>query len=74
VINRYSHPTLAWVLDYWPVTIFLPSILLLIAVLALITRRWDEHDAAREMARRGANSAEAMEVADRVTLSEPTGG
>jgi hypothetical protein len=27
-----------WVLDYWTVTIFLPSVLLLIALLAVITR------------------------------------
>jgi hypothetical protein len=27
-----------WILDYWTVTIFLPAVLLLIAVLAVITR------------------------------------
>jgi hypothetical protein len=27
-----------WVLDYWTVTIFLPSVLLLIVLLAVITR------------------------------------
>jgi hypothetical protein len=27
-----------WILDYWTVTIFLPTVLLLIAVLAVITR------------------------------------
>jgi len=43
---KYSHPALAWILDYWTVTIFLPSILLLIAVLALVTHRWDGRDAA----------------------------
>ena len=41
---KYSHPTLALILDYWPVTIFLPAILLLIATLALITRWWDRRD------------------------------
>jgi hypothetical protein len=46
VINRYSHPTFAWILDYWPSTIFLPTILLLLVVLALITRSWAERDAA----------------------------
>jgi hypothetical protein len=30
-----------WVLDYWTVTIFLPSVLLLIALLAFITRLAD---------------------------------
>ena len=27
-----------WILDYWTVTIFLPAVLLLIVVLAIITR------------------------------------
>jgi hypothetical protein len=27
-----------WILDYWTVTIFLPAVLLLIVVLAVITR------------------------------------
>jgi hypothetical protein len=31
----------AFILDYWPATLFLPSVLLLIAALALITRWWD---------------------------------
>ena len=41
---KYSHPTLALILDYWPITIFLPAILLLIAALALVTRWWDRRD------------------------------
>jgi len=41
---KYSHPTLALILDYWPVTIFMPAILVLIATLALITRWWDRRD------------------------------
>ena len=41
---KYSHPTLALILDYWPVTIFMPAILLLIATLALVTRWWDRRD------------------------------
>ena len=43
---KYSHPTLALVLDYWPITIFAPAILVLIATLALITRWWDGRDQA----------------------------
>ena len=43
---KYSHPTLALVLDYWPITIFTPAILVLIATLALITRWWDKRDQA----------------------------
>jgi len=31
-----------WILDYWTVTIFLPTVLLLIAVLAIITRISDK--------------------------------
>jgi hypothetical protein len=49
---KYTHPTLAWILDLWPITIFTPTVLLLIATLALITRWWDQQDAAaREAAR-----------------------
>ena len=43
---KYSHPTLALILDYWPITIFAPAILVLIATLALITRWWDGRDQA----------------------------
>jgi hypothetical protein len=39
-----SHPVLAWILECWTITIFLPAILMLIAVLALVTRRWDRRD------------------------------
>ena len=56
---KYSHPTLAWILDFWPITIFAPAILLLIATLALITRWWDQQDqAAREAARASAPAAD----------------
>ena len=41
---KYSHPMLALILEYWPITIFAPAILLLIATLALITRWWDRRD------------------------------
>ena len=43
---KYSHPWLAFILHCWPATVFLPSALLLVAVLALITRWWDHLDAA----------------------------
>jgi hypothetical protein len=33
-------------LHYWTVTIFLPSILVLVVVLALVTHRWDGPDEA----------------------------
>ena len=41
---KYSHPWLALLLHYWPAAIMLPMILLLIVVLALITRWWDRRD------------------------------
>jgi hypothetical protein len=41
---KYSHPMLALILEYWPITIFAPTILLGIATLALITRWWDRRD------------------------------
>jgi hypothetical protein len=31
-----------WILDYWTVTIFLPTVLLLIVVLAAVTRIMDK--------------------------------
>jgi len=33
-----------WVLDYWTVTLFLPAVLLLIAMLAVITRIADRRN------------------------------
>jgi len=58
---KYSHPTLALVLDYWPITIFAPTVLLLIATLALITRWWDQRDrAAQESVRAAASPAGAV--------------
>lgn len=41
---KYSHPVLAVILEYWPITIFAPTVLLLIATLALTTRWWDRRD------------------------------
>ena len=43
---KYSHPVLYTFVQYWPSMILLPSILILIAGLALVTRWWDEHDEA----------------------------
>jgi hypothetical protein len=55
---KYSHPTLAWMLEHWPITVFLPAVLLLIAVLVLITRSWEKRDQeAREAARAAAPDA-----------------
>jgi len=41
---QQSHPVLAWILEYWTITIFVPAILVLVAVLTLVTRRWDRRD------------------------------
>ena len=49
---KYSHPWLAAVLHHWPSVVFLPSLLILVTVLALITRRWD----ARDEEKRAANA------------------
>jgi hypothetical protein len=44
MINLKNHPTLGWVLDHWPSVILVPTILLVIAVLVLVTYRWDRRD------------------------------
>jgi len=44
MINLKNHPTLAWVVDYWPAVVLMPTILLMIAVLVLVTRWWDRRD------------------------------
>ena len=59
---KYSHPTLALVLDYWPITIFAPTILVLIATLALITRWWDRRDQAVQESVRPPAPAEGVVV------------
>ena len=44
MIDLRNHPTLAWVLAYWPSMVLVPTILLMIAVLALVTHWWDRRD------------------------------
>ena len=41
---QQSHPVLAWILEYWTITIFVPAILVLVSVLTFLTRRWDRRD------------------------------
>jgi hypothetical protein len=48
---QQSHPVLAWILQYWTITIFVPAILVMVAVLAFITRRWDQRDQSDEKPR-----------------------
>jgi hypothetical protein len=51
-------------IEHWPLLVLTPAVLLLIAVLALITRQWDQRDevAARETARRADNRVEPREA------------
>ena len=44
---KYSHPWLAVLIHYWPSLVLLPTLLLLVAALAMITRRWDARDEAK---------------------------
>jgi hypothetical protein len=60
MINLRNHPTLAWVLDYWPSVVLVPTILLMIALLALVTHRWDRQD---ESVRAGAAAGRARAAA-----------
>jgi hypothetical protein len=43
---KYSHPVLAVLVHYWPSMVLLPSLLILIAALAMVTRWWDARDEA----------------------------
>jgi hypothetical protein len=52
-INLRNHPTLAWFVDYWPSVVFVPTILLVIVVLALVTRWWDRRDESIQARQRG---------------------
>lgn len=44
LINKFNHPETVWMLAHWPAFVFLPTIFVVLAVLALITRRWDRKD------------------------------
>ena len=65
---KYGHPTLALVIAHWAPMILVPAVLLLLAVLAMITRWWDWRDqSAREMGCQTHSPAEATEVNDEAT-------
>jgi uncharacterized membrane protein YhaH (DUF805 family) len=49
VINKYDHPALAWVMGYWQFMTVLCGLLLLLAGLALIMRRWHQKDEAARL-------------------------
>lgn len=44
---QYTHPDLYAIVKHWPLTIFMPAILLLLAVLSLVTRVWDDRERQR---------------------------
>ena len=58
MIDLKNHPSLAWVVDYWPAVVLVPTVLLLIVVLALVTRWWDRQD-------------ESVRTRQRVVLGQP---
>lgn len=41
---KYNHPVLAYILAHWTITLLLPSLIVLVVTLALITRWWDQKD------------------------------
>ena len=59
-----SHPVLAWILEYWTITIFLPAVLVLVAVLTFVTRRWDQRDESARTPRSTQSSAPAQAGGD----------
>jgi hypothetical protein len=68
-----SRPVLDLFVEQWPLLIFVPAVLILIAVLAGLTRWWDRRDAERsaEPTARQADATAGHEVAAR---SPRTGG
>jgi hypothetical protein len=59
-----SRPVLDLFVEQWPLLIFVPAVLILIAVLAGVTRWWDRRDAERsaETTARRADTATGPEV------------
>ena len=43
---KYNYPWLAYVFDHWPFMVLLPVVLVVMAVLAYLTRWWDQKDEA----------------------------
>jgi len=62
-----SRPVLDLFVEQWPLLIFVPAVLILIAVLAGVTRWWDRRDAERsaDTTARRADAATGPEVAAR---------
>src|SRR3954447_3678486 len=62
-----SRPVLDLFVEQWPLLIFVPAVLILVAVLAGVTRLWDRRDAERsaETTARRADATTGLEVAAR---------
>jgi hypothetical protein len=62
-----SRPVLDLFVEHWPLLIFVPAVLILVAVLVGVTRWWDRRDAARSAVAtaRRADAATGHEVAAR---------
>ena len=62
-----SRPVLDLFVEQWPLLIFVPAVLILVAVLAGVTRWWDRRDAERsaETTARRADAATGHEVTAR---------
>ena len=62
-----SRPVLDLFVEQWPLLIFVPAVLVLVAVLAGVTRWWDRRDAERsaDETTRRADAATGHEVAAR---------
>jgi len=62
-----SHAVLDLFVEQWPLLIFVPAVLILVAVLAGLTRWWDRRDAERaaDTTARRADAAAVHEVAAR---------
>ena len=77
-----SRPVLDLFVEQWPLLIFVPAVLVLVAVLAGVTRWWDRRDAERSAdttvgrahARRGRPGAEAAASGGGGKLAAPVPG
>src|SRR4051794_41721751 len=68
-----SRPVLDLFVEQWPLLIFVPAVLILIAVLAGVTRWWDRRDAERS-AEPTARQADATAGHEGAARSPRTGG
>jgi signal peptidase I len=67
-----AHPTLTLLMGQWPSTIFVPTILLLLVVLAMITRWWDQPARERGQTHARADAATVVSGAATAVSAEAT--